>query len=81
MSFPGSSQCLAGARKLNPGLKRLNRQGVRRPIFVRSSILWEMDTKFREYGIKVPFPQRDMHFPDDSGLLRPNEPVPEPTDQ
>jgi small-conductance mechanosensitive channel len=40
-----------------------------------------MDTKFREYGIKVPFPQRDMHFPDGSGLLRPNEPVLEPTDQ
>jgi len=59
----------------------VNRQGVRRPIFVRSSILWEMDTKFREYGIKVPFPQRDMHFPGGSGLLRPNEPVPEPTDQ
>jgi small-conductance mechanosensitive channel len=59
----------------------VNRQGVRRPIFVRSSILWEMDTKFREYGIKVPFPQRDMHFPDGSGLMRPNEPVPEPTDQ
>ena len=59
----------------------VNRQGVRRPIFVRSSILWVMDTKFREYGIKVPFPQRDMHFPDGSGLLRPNEPVPEPTDQ
>jgi small-conductance mechanosensitive channel len=59
----------------------VNRQGVRRPIFVRSSILWEMDTRFREYGIKVPFPQRDMHFPDGSGLLPPNEPVPEPTDQ
>ena len=59
----------------------VNRQGVRRPIFVRSSILWEMDTRFREYGVKVPFPQRDMHFPDGSGLLRPNEPVPEPTDQ
>jgi small-conductance mechanosensitive channel len=59
----------------------VNRQGVRRPIFVRSSILWEMDTRFREYGIKVPFPQRDMHFPDGSGLLRPKQPVPEPTDQ
>ena len=59
----------------------VNRQGVRRPIFVRSSILWEMDTRFREYGIKVPFPQRDIHFPDGSSLLRPNEPLPEPTDQ
>ncbi len=39
----------------------VNRAGVRRPIFVRSSILWAMDTKFREYGIEVPYPQRDLH--------------------
>jgi potassium efflux system protein len=39
----------------------VNRAGIRRPIFVRSSILWAMDTKFREYGIEVPYPQRDLH--------------------
>jgi len=55
----------------------VNRQGVRRPIFVRSSILWEMDTKFREYGIKVPFPQRDLHMQDRSELVQPKDPVPE----
>jgi len=58
----------------------VNRQGVRRPIFVRSSILWEMDTRFREYGIKVPFPQRELHFSDGSTLLQPGEPVQEPSD-
>ncbi len=40
----------------------VNRQGVRRPTFVASSILWAMDTKFSHYGVKVPFPQRDLHF-------------------
>jgi len=58
----------------------VNRQGVRRPVFVSSSILWVMDTKFREYGIKVPFPQRDLHFPDGSNPLRPQAPVMEPSD-
>jgi len=53
----------------------VNRQGVRRPVFVRSSILWVMDTKFREHGIEVPFPQRDLHVKDGSGLLESEDPV------
>jgi len=56
----------------------VNRAGVRRPIFVRSSILWAMDSKFIEYGIEVPFPQRDLHVRDDSDLLKPQDPVLEP---
>ena len=56
----------------------VNRQGVRRPIFVRSSILWAMDTRFIENGIKVPFPQRDLHLRDDSDLVKPQDPVLEP---
>lgn len=56
----------------------VNRQGVRRPVFVRSSILWVMDTKFREYDIKIPFPQRDLHIRDDSKLSKPEDPVLEP---
>lgn len=47
----------------------VNRQGVRRPIFVSSSILWAMDDKFREYGVQVPFPQRDVHLTAESGLF------------
>jgi len=56
----------------------VNRAGIRRPIFVRSSILWAMDTKFREYGIEVPYPQRDLHVRDGSSLLQPQNPVLEP---
>lgn len=52
----------------------VNRQGVRRPIYVRSSILWVMDTKFREYGIEVPYPQRDLHIKDRSRLFDSEEP-------
>ena len=40
----------------------VNRQGVRRPVFVSSSIYWAMDDKFKEYGIQIPFPQRDVHL-------------------
>lgn len=59
----------------------VNRAGVRRPIFVRSSILWAMDTKFREYGIEVPYPQRDLHLKDGSGPLKFEGPLLEPAEQ
>ena len=58
----------------------VNRQGVRRPIFVRSSILWAMDTKFKENGIKVPFPQRDLHLKESSSPLNPEEPLLDPAE-
>lgn len=47
----------------------VNRQGVRRPVFVSSSIYWAMDDKFKEYGVDVPFPQRDIHLTTESGLF------------
>ena len=47
----------------------VNRQGVRRPVFVSSSIFWVMDNKFKEYGIEVPFPQRDIHLSAEAGLF------------
>ena len=56
----------------------VNRAGVRRPIFVRSSILWAMDTKFREYNIEVPFPQRDLHLKEDPDSLQDQTPLLEP---
>ncbi len=55
----------------------VNRQGVRRPIFVRSSILWALDDKLRENGIKVPYPQRDVHVRNGSGLLQSPQAAPE----
>jgi small-conductance mechanosensitive channel len=39
-----------------------SRQGVRRPHRVRSSFLWALETKLSEAGIKIPFPQRDVHI-------------------
>ena len=40
----------------------VNRQGARRPTRTRAAYLWAMETKFREYGIEIPFPQRDLHI-------------------
>lgn len=40
----------------------VNRQGAKRPTRTRSSYLWALETKFREYGIEIPFPQRDLNF-------------------
>lgn len=40
----------------------VNRQGARRPTRTRSAYLWALDTKLSEYGIEIPFPQRDLHL-------------------
>jgi len=40
----------------------LSRNGVRRPNRVRSAYLYALDKKFREHGIEVPFPQRDLNL-------------------
>lgn len=40
----------------------LSRNGVRRPNRVRSAYLFALDRKFREHGIEVPFPQRDLNL-------------------
>jgi len=56
----------------------VNRQGVRRPIFVRSSILWALDTRLKENGIEVPFPQRDLHVRDGSNLVQTQDPILDP---
>jgi potassium efflux system protein len=49
----------------------VNTQGARRPTRSRAAYLWALETKLTEYGIEIPFPQRDVHVR--SGL-----PVPEP---
>lgn len=43
----------------------VSRQGVRRPGRTRASFLWALETQFRENGIEIPFPQRDVHFRSD----------------
>jgi small-conductance mechanosensitive channel len=40
----------------------VNRQGARRPTRTRSAYLWALETKLAEYGIEIPFPQRDLHL-------------------
>jgi len=51
----------------------VNRQGARRPTRTRSAYLWALETKLREYGIEIPFPQRDLHLR--SGWPRTRTPV------
>jgi len=43
-------------------LVTVNRQGARRPLRTRASYLWALETKLSEYGIEIPFPQRDLHL-------------------
>ena len=40
----------------------VNRQGARRPTRCQSAYLWALETKLTEYGIEIPFPQRDLHL-------------------
>jgi len=40
----------------------VNRQGARRPTRSRSAYLWALESKLTEYGIEIPFPQRDLHL-------------------
>jgi small-conductance mechanosensitive channel len=52
----------------------VNRQGARRPTRTRSTYLWALETKLTEYGIEIPFPQRDLHLR--SGWPEPQAPAP-----
>jgi small-conductance mechanosensitive channel len=40
----------------------LTPEAVKRPSSVQAAYLWEIETKLHEYGIEVPFPQRDLHL-------------------
>ena len=40
----------------------VNRQGARRPTRTKAAYLWALETKLGEYGIEIPFPQRDLHL-------------------
>ena len=40
----------------------VNREGARRPTRTRAAYLWALETKLREYGIEIPFPQRDLNL-------------------
>ncbi len=40
----------------------VNRQGARRPTRTRAAYLWALESKLTEYGIEIPFPQRDLNL-------------------
>ncbi len=40
----------------------VNRQGAKRPTRTRAAYLWALETKLKDYGIEIPFPQRDLHL-------------------
>jgi potassium-dependent mechanosensitive channel len=46
----------------------LTPEAVKRPGAVQAAYLWEIETKLHEYGIEVPFPQRDLHLRSMFGL-------------
>jgi small-conductance mechanosensitive channel len=63
----------------------LKADAVKRPGAVKAAYLWEIDTKLKQYGIEIPFPQRDLHLrsvfgqKDEAGLSlisKQNEPGP-----
>ena len=43
--------------------------GLRRPNRIRNQYLWELDTALNNYGIEIPFPQRDVHL----NIVKPKE--------
>lgn len=44
-------------------------QAVKKPQKVRAAYYWELETALKQYGISIPFPQRDLHIK--SGLSLP----------
>ncbi len=40
----------------------VNRQGARRPTRTKAAYLWALETKLKDYGIEIPFPQRDLNL-------------------
>lgn len=46
----------------------LTPEAVKRPAAVAAAYLWEIESKLGEYGIEIPFPQRDLHLRSAFGL-------------
>jgi potassium efflux system protein len=53
----------------------VSRQGVRRPGRTRASFLWALETLFRDNGVEIPFPQRDVHVRSDFRADEADKPV------
>lgn len=54
----------------------VNRQGARRPTRSRAAYLWALESKLAEYGIEIPFPQRDLHLRSGWSDAQTPEPMP-----
>ena len=54
----------------------VSRQGVRRPLRIKASFLWALETLLRENDVEIPFPQRDIHLRSD--FRGPGDEDPEP---
>ncbi len=54
-----------GSSSLDFELRCFTPNVIERP-FVASDIRFEIDRRFREEGVEIPFPQRVVHFPDDA---------------
>ncbi|EDY86253.1 transporter, MscS family [gamma proteobacterium HTCC5015] len=37
-------------------------KAVSKPMALRASYMWELETSFKEYDIEIPYPQRDIHL-------------------
>lgn len=48
-------------------------EAVKRPAGVQAAYLWEIESKLHQYGIEIPFPQRDLHLRSGFEHLRPTE--------
>lgn len=57
----------------------VSKSGVRRPGFTRARFMWSLEEKLKEYGIQIPFPQRDVHLygAPHPGGIRPGDLVPD----
>jgi len=51
-----------GENALVFNLRVWTREYINRPGVLRSQLYYEIFQKFKEYGIEIPFPQRELHF-------------------
>ena len=53
------------------------RNAVHRPFAVKGAYYWALETRLHEFGIEIPFPQRDVHLKEPPGKPRQLPPEPE----
>jgi small-conductance mechanosensitive channel len=61
-----------GESSLNFLLRVWTREYITRPYILRSELNFAMKKKFKEHGIEIPFPQRDLHIRSGAIELKPS---------